>query len=140
VVERQCLAGELRISCPALDVQLVTTVVGKPSATDQPTWPTQPFIRSGSINRILAIIGWGSGGNVTSAERLVTLCDRIWHVSSRSSEAFANCFILLTYSRYNNPHLIWWRSLKGFVVADGSVSGSISVVVLTIVKHYRASV
>jgi len=28
----------------------VTTNVGKPSATDQPTRPTQPFILSGSIN------------------------------------------------------------------------------------------
>ena len=30
--------------CPALDLQL-----GKPSATGQPTRPTQPFILSGSI-------------------------------------------------------------------------------------------
>jgi len=28
----------------------VTTNVGKPSATGQPTRPTQPFILSGSIN------------------------------------------------------------------------------------------
>ena len=29
----------------------------------------------------------GTGGNVTSVEWQVTLCDRIWHVSSRSGEA-----------------------------------------------------
>ena len=31
--------------------------------------------------------GWGKGGNVTSAGWQVILCDPIWHVSSRSSEA-----------------------------------------------------
>ena len=31
--------------------------------------------------------GWGNGRNVTSAEWQVTLCDRIWHASSRSGEA-----------------------------------------------------
>jgi len=29
--------------------------------------------------------GWGNGGNVTGWQ--VTLCDLIWHVSSRSGEA-----------------------------------------------------
>jgi len=29
-------------------------------------------------------IGWGKGGNVTSAGWQVTLCDPMWHVSSRS--------------------------------------------------------
>ena len=31
--------------------------------------------------------GWGKGGNVTSAEWQVTLCDPMWHVSSRSGVA-----------------------------------------------------
>ena len=35
---------------------------------------------------------WGKGGNVTSAGWQVTLCDPIWHVSSRSGDAFANCY------------------------------------------------
>jgi len=45
VVECRSLAGELSLSCarPAAHV-------GKPSATGQPTRPTQPFILSGSIN------------------------------------------------------------------------------------------
>ena len=31
--------------------------------------------------------GWSKGGNVTSAEWQVTLCDPAWHLSSRSGEA-----------------------------------------------------
>jgi len=31
--------------------------------------------------------GWNNCGNVTSVEWQVTLCDPIWHVSSRSGEA-----------------------------------------------------
>jgi len=31
--------------------------------------------------------GWGKGGNVTSAGWQVTLCDPVWHVSSRSGVA-----------------------------------------------------
>ena len=65
----------------------VTTTVAKSSAVDKPIRLTQPFILSGSINRVPALIGWGKGGNVTSAGWQVTLCDTIWHVSSRSGEA-----------------------------------------------------
>jgi len=40
-----------RTDRPALDLQLTGDhYVGKPSAGDQPTRPTQPFILSGSIN------------------------------------------------------------------------------------------
>ena len=50
VVERRCLAGDLfpvpRSTCS----WWVTTTVGKPSATGQPTRLTQFFILSGSIN------------------------------------------------------------------------------------------
>ena len=43
--------------------------------------------------------GWGKGGNVTSAGWQVTLCDAMWHVSSRSGEAILRTAIhlLLTY-------------------------------------------
>ena len=34
-----------------------------------------------------ASFGWGKGGNVTSAGWQVTLCDPMWHVSSRSGVA-----------------------------------------------------
>jgi len=49
-----------------------------------PTRPTQPCIPLGSLNRVPAFVGWGKGGNVTSAGWQVTLCDPIWHESSRS--------------------------------------------------------
>ena len=52
--------------------------------THKPTRLTQPCIPLGSLNRVPALTGWGKGGNVTSAERQVTLCDPIRHVSSRS--------------------------------------------------------
>jgi len=43
--------------------------------------------------------GWGKGGNVTSAEWQVTLCDPMWHVSSHSGVATLRTAIhlLLTY-------------------------------------------
>jgi len=49
---------------------------------------------SGSINRVPALIDWGK---VFSVGWQVTLCDPIRHVSSRSSEAFANCYTRLLY-------------------------------------------
>ena len=68
------------------------TIVGKPSAAGQTTRSTQPFILSGSKNRVPALTGWGKGGNITSAGWHVALCEHIllWHVSFRSSEASAN--------------------------------------------------
>ena len=44
-------------------------------------------------------LGWGKGGNVTSAGWQVTLCDSVWHVSSRSGVATLRTAIhlLLTY-------------------------------------------
>ena len=52
VAERRSLAGELSLSCarPAADRGDQLTYVGKPSATGQPTRPTQPFILSRSID------------------------------------------------------------------------------------------
>ena len=43
--------------------------------------------------------GWGKGGNVTSAGWQITLCDPMWHVSSRSGVATLRTAIhlLLTY-------------------------------------------
>ena len=40
-----------------------------------------------------SLVGWGKCGNVSSAGWQVTLCDPIWHASSRSGEA--NCCKLL---------------------------------------------
>jgi len=55
----------------------------------KPTRPTQPCIPLGSLNRVPAFIVWGKGGNVTPARWQVTLCDPIWHVSSRSGAVLA---------------------------------------------------
>ena len=61
----------------------------------KPTEPLQHCIPPGSLNRVPALIGWGKGGNITSAGWQVTLCDPIWHVSSRSAEALANSYTWL---------------------------------------------
>jgi len=55
-----------------------------PRYITKPTRSTQPCIPLGSLNQVPALIGWGKGGNVTSAGWQVILCDPIWHVSSRS--------------------------------------------------------
>jgi len=59
---------------------------------------TQPCIPPGSLNRVSASAG-GKGGNVTFAGWQVTLCDPMWHVSSRSGVATLRTAIhlLLTY-------------------------------------------
>jgi len=41
---------------------------------------------------------------VTPAGWQVILCDPIWHVSFRSSEAFANCYTRLLYLLYFTVH------------------------------------
>ena len=48
---------------------------------------TQPCIPPGSLNRVPASAGHGQGGNVSSAGWQVTLCDPMWHASSRSGVA-----------------------------------------------------
>jgi len=83
----------------------------------KPTRSTQPCIPLGSLNWVPALIVWGKGGNVTSAGWQVTLCDPIWHVSSRSGEAWCELLYLVTYlltymvcwthlTDYNNPSQI----------------------------------
>jgi len=59
---------------------------------------TQPCIPPGSLNRVPASAGV-KGGNITSVGWQVTLCDPIWHVSSRSGAATLRTAIhlLLTY-------------------------------------------
>jgi len=42
--------------------------------------------------------GWGKGEIVTSAGWLVTLCDPIWHVSSRSGDGRPACKLLMLYA------------------------------------------
>ena len=65
-----------------------------------------PCIPPGSLNQVPALISWGKGGNVTSARQQVTLCDPVWHVSSRSGEVssrtaiFVYFTLLLPHSRF----------------------------------------
>jgi len=51
----------------------------------------------GSLNRVPDLIGWGKGGNVASAGWQVTLCDPIWHVSSRIGETGCELPYPITY-------------------------------------------
>ena len=71
------------------------------------TRSTQPCIPPGSLNRVPASAG-GKGGNVISAGWQVTLCDPIWHVSSRSGVATLRTAIhlLLTYLLQNVLHCV----------------------------------
>ena len=56
------------------------------------------------------LIGWGNGGNVTSAGWQVTLCDPIWHASSRSGAVL----VAQTAIRFLTlPYLILW-AIKAF--------------------------
>ena len=61
------------------------------SGCNQPTRSTQPCIPPGSLNRVPASAGVKAGMSPLRVE--VTLCDPIWHVSSRSGEASANCYM-----------------------------------------------
>ena len=58
---------------------------------------TQPCTTLGSLNRVLALAGVGR--DVTSAGWQITLCDPMWHVSSRNSEAGCKTYKVL-YSIY----------------------------------------
>jgi len=44
-------------------------------------------LRPSGVAQSSTSFGWVKGGNVTSAGWQVTLCDPMWHVSSRSSVA-----------------------------------------------------
>jgi len=76
----------------------------------KPTRSTQPCIPLESLNRAPALIGWGNGGNVTSAGWKVTPCDPVWHVSSRSDAVLvaqtAIRFLTLPYSE-TALHCLW---------------------------------
>ena len=46
---------------------------------NQANYVNSALHRSGVAKSSTALIGWGKGGNVTSAGWQVTLCDPIWH-------------------------------------------------------------
>ena len=55
-----------------------------------------------SQGRLIEYPGWGKGGNVTSVGWQVTLCDPMWHVSSRrgvaTCELLYTCYLLICYT------------------------------------------
>ena len=57
-------------------------------------------LRPSGVAKSSTSFGWGKGRNVTSARWQVTLCDSMWHVSSRSGVATLRTAIhlLLTYT------------------------------------------
>jgi len=62
-----------------------------PQYVTKSTRSTQPSIFPGLLNWVPALISWGEGGTAEVKHHLcwvaqVTLCDRTWHVSSRSGE------------------------------------------------------
>ena len=66
-------------------------------------FPTFPQVNSAfhpsAVAKSSTSFGWGKGGNFTSVGLQVTLCDPIWHVSSRSGVATLRTAIhlLITY-------------------------------------------
>ena len=103
---------------------------------------TQPCIPVGSLNRVPALIGWGKGGNVTSAGWQITLCDPIWHVSSRSGAVLvaqtAICFHTLPYKKLGETD----TGIGYSVWADttGIGSESVSAILLRYQHRYRRQV
>ena len=72
-------------------------------------------VHNNSLNRVPALIGWGKGGNITSAGWQVTLCDPIWHVSSRSGAVLVaqTAIRFLTFPYIEFGH--FKRLLKAFL-------------------------
>ena len=67
------------------------------------TFKVNSALHLSGVDKPSTSFGWGKGENVTSAGWQVTLCDPMWHVSSRSSVATLRTAIhllliyLLTY-------------------------------------------
>jgi len=60
--------------------------------------PLSSALRPPGVAKSSTSFGWGKGGNVTSVGWQVTLCDPVWHVSSRSGEALLHCELLYQYN------------------------------------------
>ena len=63
----------------------------------------QPCILPGSLNRVPALIGWGKGGNVTSATWQVTLWSHMVCVFPWRWGIFANCYTPFTLLLLSSP-------------------------------------
>jgi len=81
------------VLCVGQDAPLDGALCGHTSAcpesrlySSRHTQHTERYSRDDSSDAVCSY-QWGKGGNVTSVGLQVTLCDPIWHVSSRSGEA-----------------------------------------------------
>ena len=83
-----------------------------PRYVTKPTTSIQPCIPPGSLNQVPALIGWGKGGNVTSAGWQVTLCDPIWHLSSRSGEAVCELLYFLPLPLIELVFTVYLKHMK----------------------------
>ena len=78
---------------------------GKPSLTNH---LGQLSLASLRVAKSSTSFGWGKSGNVTSAGWQVTLCDPIWHVSSRSGELqTAIPFFTLLFTLHRCGAQVW---------------------------------
>ena len=100
------------------------------------TRSTQPCIPLGSLNRVPALIGWGKGGNVTSAGWQVILCDPIWHVSSCSGEACCELLypatlllLLVYYPSVNIASALVWQQRHSSHQTTQSTLSTVSTVI-----------
>jgi len=86
-------------------IMLCTITVTSVCATE--TLPNQvnSALHPSRVAKSSTSFGWGKGGNVTSVGLQVTLCDPMWHVSSRSGVATLRTAIhlLLTYLPTTQP-------------------------------------
>ena len=72
---------------------------GPPCITSLTYSPTRPHwvnsaLHPSGVAKSSTSFGWGKSGNVTSARWQVTLCDPIWHVSSRGGDGRLACKLL----------------------------------------------
>ena len=87
-------------------------------ASATPDLQVNSALHPSGVAKLSTSFGWSKGGNVISAGWQVTLCDPMWHVSSRSGVATLRTAIhlLLTYgylpavpSHRASPPLDWYQ-------------------------------
>jgi len=136
-------------SCSTLSRLILEWVTVFGGYTTKPARSTQPCIPLGSRNRVPASIGWSKGVNVTSAGWQVTLCDPIWHVSSRSSAVLvaqtAIRFLTLRLFVYVFRWFMRWRkcwrklSRNSHISVPASVNWFLSTEVSTCILDFIAT-
>jgi len=100
----------------------------------KPTRSTQPCILLGSLNRVPALIGWGKGGNVTSAGWQVTLCDPMWHVSSRSGAVLVTQTAIRFLTFLTLPYKLH-VFLVDSCVSSACLYGTVYLIMLSLLKQ-----